>query len=155
VVIDELPYAIAAGMGLAVVLTIVALALGGPGKAPPLPTGRSYPSPARKETMTVQEEGWKVEPTSAPRRSSSSVLDNTMPIAPVDPARFGENGGKRQSRFRGGDDREWVQIEGTKSTSPYYDDDDAGPTTTVACVSCGRAVTLSDVYCPWCGKLTR
>lgn len=29
----------------------------------------------------------------------------SMPIAPVDPARFSDSGGKRQTRFRGGDER--------------------------------------------------
>jgi hypothetical protein len=155
VVLDELPYAIAIGMALAVVLTILALALGGSSKVAPLPSGRPYPAPARKESVTVQEESWKVEPTT--RKSSSGAMDNTMPIAPVDPARFSDSGGKRQTRFRGGDEREWVHIEGAKSppSAAFYDDADTGPTTTVACVSCGRAVTLADVYCPWCGKLTR
>jgi len=150
-VLDERPYAIAVGIVLAVLLTIVALAIGGSGRPAPLPAGRPYPSPARKESVPYKEEAYKVEPT---RRSSSSALDNTMPITPVDTARVADNGGKRGSRFRGGDDREWVQIEGARPAG-YYDDEETGPTTTVACVACGRAVTLADVYCPWCGKLTR
>jgi len=154
-VLDDLPYAIAIGMALAVVLTVVALAIGDSGKAVPLPTGRPYPSPARKETVTYQEEAYKVEPT---RRTSSSALDNTMPITPVDTARMSDDGGRRQSRFQSGQEREWVQVDGAGSPAPaaYYDaDPDQGSTTKVACVACGRAVTLADVYCPWCGRLTR
>lgn len=153
-VLDELPYAIAIGMALAVLLTIVALALGGSGRPAPLPAGRTYPSPARKESPPYQEEAYKVEPT---RRAPNAALDNTMPITPVNASSVSENGGKRQSRFRGGDDRDWVQIEGAQSapSAAFYDDEETGPTTTVACVACGRAVTLADVYCPWCGKLTR
>jgi hypothetical protein len=155
VVLDELPYAIAIGMALAVVLTIVALAVGGTGKAAPLPTGRPYPSPASKETVTYQEESWKVEPV---RKPAANALEHTMPIAPVDPARYADRSGGRPSRFRGGPDQEWVHIEGARAgnTSSYLDEDDeAGSTTTVSCVACGRAVTLADVYCPWCGRLTR
>ena len=152
VVLDDLPWAILIAMAIAVLLTLIALAIGGSNKPVPLPAGRTYPTPARKEPVAYQEESYKVEPT---RRSSAGALDNTMPITPVESGRTAENGGTRQSRFRGGDDREWVRIEGSQSSSAYQDDDDLGPTTTVACVACGRAVTLSDVYCPWCGKLTR
>lgn len=154
VIRDELPYALAIGMALAVALTVIALAVGGSGKQTPLPTGRPYPAPARKESLAYQDEEYKVEPV---RRPVASGLDNTMPIAPVDPGRLSDTGGRRQmSRFKRGDDREWVQIQGAQATSPIpIIEDDEEHVTTVSCVSCGQAVTLADVYCPWCGKLTR
>jgi hypothetical protein len=151
---DDYAYAIAGGMVVAVVLTIIALAIGGSGRTAPLPSGRHYPSPARKETLAIREDDYKVEPV---RRSPG--LDSTMPIAPVDPGLLSDGGGRRQpSRFQPPQGREWTQIPNTQATAPISYSAENGPgdsATTVSCVSCGRAVTLSDVYCPWCGKLTR
>lgn len=81
-----------------------------------------------------------------------------MPIAPVDPGQLTDSGGRRQqSRFQPTQSREWAQIPNTQATAPisYSENGPGESTTTVSCVSCGRAVTLSDVYCPYCGKLTR
>jgi hypothetical protein len=153
VVRDDYAYAVAGAMIIAVLLTIIALAIGGSARSAPLPAGRQYPSPARKETLPTREDAYKVEPA---RRSSS--FDSTMPIAPVDPGRLSDSGGRRQqARFQGTQSREWAQIPNTQATAPisFSDNGPAESTTTVSCVSCGRAVTLSDVYCPHCGKLTR
>jgi hypothetical protein len=150
---DDYAYAIAGGMVIAVVLTIIALAIGGSGRPAPLPAGRQYPSPARKETLALHDDDYKVEPV---RRSPG--LDSTMPIAPVDPGWLSDGGGRRQqSRFQPSQSREWTQIPNTQATAPIHSAENSPgeAATTVSCVSCGRPVTLSDVYCPWCGMLTR
>ena len=153
VVRDEYAYAIAGAMALAVLLTIIALAIGGSGRSGALPSGRPYPSPARKETLALRDDEYKVEPV---RRSPE--LESTMPIAPIDPGRLTDSGGRRQqSRFQPTQGRDWIHTQNTQATAPisYTENGPAESTTTVSCVSCGRAVTLSDVYCPYCGKLTR
>lgn len=153
VVRDEYAYAVAGAMIIALLLTIIALAIGGSGRGAPLPTGRPYPSPARRETTQARDDAYKVEPV-----KRSPGMDSTMPIAPVDPGRISDSGGRRQqSRFQPSQSREWTQIPNAQATAPisYAENGPAESTTTVSCVSCGQAVTLSDVYCPYCGKLTR
>ncbi len=153
VVRDDYAYAVAGAMAIAVLLTIIALAIGGSGRSGPLPSGRPYPSPARKESPVYQADDYKVEPV---RRTPE--LESTMPIAPVDPGRLTDSGGRRQqSRFQPSQSRDWAHVQNSQATAPisYSENGPGESATTVSCVSCGRAVTLSDVYCPYCGKLTR
>lgn len=151
---DDYNYALAGGMAIAVFLTILALAIGRSAAKPPLPYGRTYPSPSGRESLMSDPTDYKVEPT---RRASRSALESTVPIMTVDNSRQGDAGGRRPSSRFQAQSREWKHTVNTQATSPipYQPDDDAGPAVTVNCKSCGEAVTLSDVYCPHCGRLTR
>ena len=151
---DDYSYVLAAGMGLMLSLALIGLAIGGKPERPPMPQGRSYPAPSGPATVYRSEEQ-KVEPT--PRPSSRNYVDTTMPIAPVETARFADSGGRRQqSRFRPGAS-DWAQAPANDLTAPIQVAS-SGPqeaAATVSCRSCGQQVSLADVYCPYCGKLTR
>jgi uncharacterized membrane protein required for colicin V production len=150
---DDYNYALAGGMAIAVLLTIIALAIGRSMPKQPLPYGRTYPTPSGRETMATDPNDYKVEPV---RRTPRSVLESTMPIATVESARPSDSGGRRPNvRFQP-QSREWTHTVNSQATSPISfpaDEDDSA--VTVSCKSCGLAVTLSDVYCPHCGRLTR
>ena len=150
---DDYAYVLAAGMGLMLLLALIGLAIGGKPERPPMPQGRSYPAPTGSSTVSRNDEQ-KVEPA---RTSNRNYLDSTMPIAPVEPARYADSGGRRQqSRFRPGAS-EWTQLPSSDLTAPIQVVS-SGPqeaAATVSCRSCGQQVSLSDVYCPYCGKLTR
>jgi hypothetical protein len=151
---DDYNYALAGGMAIALVLTVLALAIGRSMPKPPLPYGRTYPSPSGRETFANDPTDYKVEPA---RRAPRSVLESTIPIVTVDSARQNEGGNRRPSSRFQPQSREWKQTMNTQATSPisYIPDDDDGPAVTVNCKACGEPVTLSDVYCPHCGRLTR
>ncbi|MGH2551221.1 MAG: CvpA family protein [Thermomicrobiales bacterium] len=150
---DDYNYVLAGGMAIAVLLTILALAIGRSMPKQPLPYGRTYPTPSGRETMASDPNEYKVEPV---RRAPRSALESTMPIATVDSARLSDSGGRRPNvRFQP-QSREWKHTINSQATSPISfpaDDDDSA--VTVSCKSCGLAVSLSDVYCPHCGRLTR
>lgn len=150
---DDYNYALAGGMAIAVFLTIVALAIGRSMPKQPLPYGRTYPTPSGRETMATDPDEYKVEPV---RRVPRSALESTMPIATVESARPSDSGGRRPNvRFQP-QSREWKHTINSQATSPIsFPADDDDPAVTVSCKSCGLAVTLSDVYCPHCGRLTR
>lgn len=150
---DDYNYALAGGMAIAVLLTVIALAIGRSMPKQPLPYGRTYPTPSGRETMAVDPNEYKVEPV---RRAPRSALESTMPIATVESARPSDSGGRRPNvRFQP-QSREWKHTVNSQATSPIsFPTDDDDPAVTVSCKSCGLAVTLSDVYCPHCGRLTR
>lgn len=152
VVRDDYNYVLAGGMAIAVLLTILALAIGRSMPKPPLPYGRTYPTPSGRESLANDPNEYKVEPV---RRAPRSVLESTMPIATVD-TRPTDSGGRRPNvRFQP-QSREWTRTVNSQATSPIsYTPDDDGSAGTVSCKACGEAVTLSDVYCPHCGRLTR
>jgi hypothetical protein len=148
---DEYGYVLAIGMGAMVLLALIGLAIGGKPERPPMPQGRSYPTP----TASYRNDDAKVEPV---RTNSQSYLDTTMPIAPVEPNRNAENGGKRQqTRFRPGATCEWSRVPANELTAPINvaSADSYEAAATVSCRACGQQVSLVDVYCPYCGKLTR
>lgn len=150
---DDYNYLLAGGMAIALLLTILALAIGRSVPKPAMPYGRTYPSPSGRESVANDPTDYKVEPS---RRPPRSALESTIPIVTVDNMRQSESGGRRaNSRFQP-QGREWKHTVNTQATSPIsYQPDDSGPTVTVNCKACGEAVTLSDVYCPHCGRLTR
>ncbi len=151
---DEYGYILAIGMGAMVLLALIGLAIGGKAERPPMPQGRSYPIPAGSP-VAYRNDDSKVEPT---RTSSQNHLDSTMPIAPVEPNRYAENGGRRQqARFRPGATSEWSKVPANELTAPINvaSADAYEAAATVSCRACGQQVSLSDVYCPYCGKLTR
>jgi len=137
-----------------VLLTLIGLAIGGKPERPPMPQGRSYPNPAGTPVAYRGDE-MKVEPV---RQSSQNYLDSTMPIAPAEPSRYAESGGRRQqTRFRPGAATEWSRVPANDLTAPINvaSADSYEAAATVSCRACGQQVALSDVYCPYCGKLTR
>ncbi len=151
---DEYGYILAIGMGTMVLLALIGLAIGGKPVRPPMPQGRSYPTPAGTSTAYRNDDA-KVEPV---RTNSQNYLDATMPIAPVEPSRYVENGAKRQqTRFRPGATTEWSRVPASDLTAPINvaSTDSYEGAATVSCRACGQQVSLSDVYCPYCGKLTR
>lgn len=151
---DDYAYMLAAGMGLMLLLALIGLAIGGKPERPPMPQGRSYPAPSGPATAYRSDEQ-KVEPTSRP--SSRSYVDSTIPIAPVETGRYADSGGRRQqSRFRPGGS-EWAQVPASDLTAPIQvaSSEPQEAAATVSCRSCGQRVSLTDVYCPYCGKLTR
>jgi uncharacterized membrane protein required for colicin V production len=151
---DDYNYALAGGMAIALFLTILALAIGRSMQKPPLPYGRTYPSPSGRESLQNEPTEYKVEPA---RRAPRSALESTIPIMTVDSSRPGDAGGRRSGTRFQPQSREWTHTVNSQATSPisYHPDDDTGPAVTVNCKACGEAVTLSDVYCPHCGRLTR
>lgn len=151
---DDYNYLLAGGMGIALLLTVLALAIGRSMPKPPLPYGRTYPSPSGRESPVIDPTDYKVEPT---RRAPRSVLESTIPIVTVDSSRQADSGGRRPSPRFQPQSREWKHTINSQATSPipYRPDEDDGPAVTVNCKACGEAVTLSDVYCPHCGRLTR
>ena len=151
---DEYGYILAIGMGAMVLLALIGLAIGGKPERPPMPQGRSYPTPAGS-AVAYRSDETKVEPA---RQDSQSYLDSTMPIAPVEPSRYAESGGRRQqARFRPGATTEWSRVPANDLTAPINvaSAEPYEAPATVSCRSCGQQVALSDVYCPYCGKLTR
>jgi uncharacterized membrane protein required for colicin V production len=151
---DEYGYILAIGMGAMVLLALVGLAIGGKTERPPMPQGRSYPTPTGS-SVSYRNDDAKVEPV---HTSSPQYLDTTMPIAPVEPNRYADNGGRRQqTRFRPGTTSEWSRVSANDLTAPINvaSADSYEAAATVSCRACGQQVSLSDVYCPYCGKLTR
>ena len=151
---DEYSYVLAIGMGVMVLLALIGLAIGRKPERPPMPQGRSYPAPTGP-AVSYRNDDAKVEPT---RTSTQNVLDTTMPIAPVEPTRYAESGGRRQqARFRPGATPEWSRVPANDLTAPINvaSADPYEAAATVSCRACGQQVSLSDVYCPFCGKLTR
>jgi hypothetical protein len=105
--------------------------------------------------VTNRYDDAKVEPV---HTNSQHLLDTTMPIAPVEPNRYAENGGRRQqTRFRPGATSEWSRVSANDLTAPINvaSPDSFAAAATVSCRACGQQVSLTDVYCPFCGKLTR
>jgi uncharacterized membrane protein required for colicin V production len=151
---DEYGYILAIGMGAMVLLTLIGLAIGGKPERPPMPQGRSYPTPPGSPVVYRNDDA-KVEPV---RTDSQNYLDSTMPIPPVEPSRYAESGGRRQqTRFRPGATQEWSRVPANDLTAPINvaSADSFEAAATVSCRACGQQVALSDVYCPYCGKLTR
>lgn len=149
---DDYNYALAGAMVLAVVLTIVALAIGRSMQRPAMPYGRTYPSPSGRESAPSEPSEYKVEPA---RRAPRSALESTMPIMTVDRDRNVDGGRRGPARFQP-QSREWRHTTNSQATAPIsVPGDDSESAVTVSCVSCGEPVTLADVYCPHCGRLTR
>lgn len=149
---DDYNYALAGAMVLGVLLTIVALAIGRSMPRPAMPYGRTYPTPSGRESAPAEPTDYKVEPA---RRAPRSALESTMPIMTVDRDRNVDGGRRGPARFQP-QSREWRHTTNSQATSPISrPGDETDSAVTVSCVSCGEPVTLADVYCPHCGRLTR